>query len=134
MRDFRAGQGRAVARGACVIEKHFTLDRTLPGPDHKASIEPDQLASLVRGIRTVESALGDGQKCPAASEAGTAAIARKSIVAARDLPAGTAVSEDMLTVKRPGTGLPPGMLPKVVGRTLCRAVASDSLLKLEDLA
>jgi sialic acid synthase SpsE len=122
-----------VARGACVVEKHFTLDRTLPGPDHKASIEPHELAALVRGIRIVESALGNGEKRPAAGEADTAAVARKSVVAARDLPKGEVLSADMLAVKRPGTGLPPASLPRLVGRTLCRAVAKDSLLSLEDL-
>lgn len=123
----------AVARGACIVEKHFTLDHMLPGPDHQASIEPNELAALVRGIRIVESALGDGEKRPTASEADTARVARKSLVASRDLPKGTVLSANMLIAKRPGTGLPPGKLSQVIGRTLCRNVSKDSLLTLEDL-
>jgi N,N'-diacetyllegionaminate synthase len=124
----------AVALGACVVEKHFTLDRTLPGPDHRASLEPNELAALVQGIRTVEAALGDGCKRPAASEANTAAVARKSLVAARDIAANTVLSMDMIAVKRPGTGMPPSMLDFVLSRRLRRDVAKDSLLTLEDLA
>jgi len=123
----------AVAMGACVVEKHFTLDRNLPGPDHRASLEPDELAALVQGIRMVEKALGDGCKRPAAGEADTAAAARKSLVAARDILAGTVLSLDMIAVKRPGTGLPPSMLDFVLGRKLRRDVAKDSLLTLDDL-
>ena len=123
----------AVALGACVVEKHFTLDRTLPGPDHKASIEPHELAALVRGIRIVESALGNGEKRPGGKRSRHGRRGRKSVVAARDLPKGEVLSADMLAVKRPGTGLPPASLPRLVGRTLCRAVAKDSLLTLEDL-
>lgn len=123
----------AVAMGACVVEKHFTLDRALPGPDHTASVEPDELAALVRGIRTVESALGDGVKRPSASEISTAEAARKSIVAARDLPAGTVLSADMLTFKRPGTGLPPIRLSELLGGTLARAVRKDAMLGMDDL-
>ncbi len=124
----------AVALGACVIEKHFTLDRLLPGPDHRASIEPRELAALVRGIRVVESSLGDGRKQPAASEADTAAVARKSLVALADLAVGTVLTEAMLGMKRPGTGLPPLVLPQVIGRTVCRAIPSGSLLTWEDLS
>ena len=124
----------AVALGACVVEKHFTLDRTLPGPDHQASLEPDELAALVRGIRTVEAALGHGRKEPAASEANTLAVARKSLVAARDIPPGTALTEDLIAVKRPGTGLPPAMKPYLVGRTAREAIPAGTLLGLEMLA
>jgi N,N'-diacetyllegionaminate synthase len=124
----------AAALGACVIEKHFTLDRSLPGPDHRASLEPNELSALVRGIRAVESALGDGCKRPAASETDTAAAARKSLVAARDIAAGTVLSEEMIAVKRPGTGIPPSMLERVLNRRLCRDVVKDSLLTLDDLA
>ncbi|MGD0516141.1 MAG: N-acetylneuraminate synthase [Thermoguttaceae bacterium] len=123
----------AVAMGACVVEKHFTLDRNLPGPDHRASLEPDELTALVQGIRTVEKALGDGCKRPAASEADTAAAARKSLVAAKDILAGTVLSLDMIAVKRPGTGLPPSMSDFVLGRKLRRNVAKNSLLTLDDL-
>lgn len=123
----------AVALGACVIEKHFTLDRSLPGPDHRASLEPDELAALVQGIRTVEAALGHGRKEPAISEMDTAAVARKSLVAARDIPAGTALSEELIAVKRPGTGLPPAMRPYLVGRAVRVSIPAGALLKLEML-
>jgi len=106
----------AVALGADMIEKHFTTDRSLPGPDHAASLEPDELRLLVEGIRAVQSARGDGVKRPTPEEAATAAVARKSLVAARDIAAGETIERDMLTIKRPGTGLPPERLDWVVGR------------------
>src|SRR5437667_11882055 len=79
----------AAALGACIIEKHFTLDRNLPGPDHRASLEPSELKAMVQAIRKVESALGDGRKVPTKSELETAKVARRSLIAARDIPAGT---------------------------------------------
>lgn len=121
----------AVALGACVIEKHLTLGRDLPGPDHKASLEPEEFAAMVRGIRTVESALGHGRKEPAASEADTAAVARKSLVAAWDIPAGATLTEKLISIKRPGSGLPPVMLPYLIGRTLGVDVPAGQLLQLE---
>lgn len=124
----------AVALGACVIEKHFTLDRAMPGPDHAASLEPDQLAAMIRGIRTVEAALGHGRKEPAASELNTAEVARKSLVAACDLKAGTVLSDSVLAVKRPGTGLPPALRPYVIGRTLRVDVSVGTVIGLEMLA
>ena len=124
----------AVALGACVIEKHFTLDRHLPGPDHLASVEPDELAALVRGIRTVEAALGDGQKEPASIEANTAGVARKSLVANRDIPMGTVLTEDMIAIRRPGTGLPPAMRAYLIGRTARTSIPAGTLLTLEMLA
>jgi N,N'-diacetyllegionaminate synthase len=124
----------AVALGACVIEKHFTLSRDLPGPDHRASLEPDELSAMVRGIRTVEAALGHGRKEPAASEAETVAIARRSLVAACDIAAGTKLTEDLIAIRRPGTGLPAAMLPKVVGRTMRVPARAGTLLTLEMLA
>ena len=99
----------AVALGACVIEKHFTLSQQLPGPDHRASLEPQDLVKLVKGIRNIESALGDGIKRPAAEELNTSEVARRSLVAARFIPAGTALTVDLLDILRPGTGLPPAM-------------------------
>jgi sialic acid synthase SpsE len=123
----------AVAMGACVIEKHLTLDRTLPGPDHRASAEPDELAVLVRGIRKVEAAMGDGSKRPALSETETATVARKSLVAARDLTAGTVLSEVMLTAKRPGSGLSPAMQAQILGRVLLVDVPADTILALDML-
>lgn len=123
----------AVARGACVIEKHFTLDRSLPGPDHQASLEPDELAALVREIRTVERALGDGRKKPTAAEADTARVARKSLVAARDLAAGAVLASADLAVSRPGTGLAPAMREAVVGRTLRSALEAGDVVTREVL-
>ena len=123
----------AVALGACVIEKHLTLDRSLPGPDHQASSEPDELANLVRGIRTVEAALGTGRKRPASSEASTASVVRKSLVSARDLTVGTVLTEAAITAKRPGTGLPLTMRPYVLGRLLRVDVPADTVLTLDML-
>ena len=123
----------AVALGACVIEKHFTLDNSLTGPDHRASLEPDELARMVSGIRTVQRSLGHGRKEPAASEANTAAVARKSLVAARALKAGTMLTEDMIDIKRPGHGLPPSVRRNLVGRTVRVDVAEDTLFSLEML-
>jgi N,N'-diacetyllegionaminate synthase len=106
----------AVALGATVIEKHFTLDNTLPGPDHKASLEPYELAAMVRAIRTVEQALGDGVKRPTASELKNKPIARKSIVAACAIKAGDVFTADNLTVKRPATGISPMLWDTVIGQ------------------
>ena len=122
----------AAALGACVIEKHFTLDRSLPGPDHRASLEPAQLAEMVQGIRTVEAALGTGQKCATPEELDTAAVARRSLVAAVDLPAGTMLTERLIAIRRPGTGLPPAMLASFVGKRLAVEVAANTLLS-EDM-
>ncbi|MBN1887076.1 MAG: N-acetylneuraminate synthase [Thermoflexales bacterium] len=124
----------AVAVGACVIEKHFTLDHTLPGPDHRASLEPGELAGLVRGIRTVEAALGHGRKEPAASEANTAAVARRSLVAACDISEGSLLTEAMVAIKRPGSGLPPAMRGYVLGRTARETIPAGTLITLEMLA
>jgi N-acetylneuraminate synthase len=121
----------AVALGACVIEKHFTLDRSLPGPDHSASLEPAELKKLVNGIRTVESALGHGRKVPVATELSTAAAARRSLVVAFPIPAGTIITDEMLTVKRPGTGLPPGFRNYLIGRKARVDIPADILLTLD---
>ncbi|MBI4354228.1 MAG: N-acetylneuraminate synthase [Candidatus Omnitrophica bacterium] len=123
----------AVALGACVIEKHVTLNRNLPGPDHQMSLEPDELAALVRGIRLVERALGHGRKEPAARELETAAVARKSLVAACDVRAGTRLTEALITTKRPGIGLPPSLLPQVIGRIAAQDIPADALIALEML-
>lgn len=108
----------AVALGACIIEKHFTLDCSLPGPDHRASITPTALAALVSGVRKVEAALGDGVKRPAAVENANRSIVRKSIVVARDLPVGHVLTRDDLVLRRSPAGLPPSALAVVCGRTL----------------
>jgi N,N'-diacetyllegionaminate synthase len=120
----------AVALGATVIEKHFTLDRTLPGPDHQASLEPGELTAMVRAIRNIEQALGDGCKRPGASEARNRAVARKSLVAARAIRAGEAFSEANLAVKRPGTGVSPMRWDEVLGRPAKRDFAPDELIEL----
>lgn len=115
----------AVALGACVIEKHFTLDRTLPGPDHKASLEPSELTAMVRAIRNVELALGDGIKRPSDVEMQNRAVARKSIVAARPIRAGDAFSAENMTTKRPGDGLSPMHWDTLLGRLARRDYAVD---------
>lgn len=120
----------AVALGASVIEKHFTLDRTLPGPDHLASLEPAELAAMVTAIRNIESALGDGIKRPAASEVPNAQVARKSIVAARPIRAGEQFSTANLATKRPGTGMSPMRWDEVVGRRAPRDFAADEIIDL----
>ena len=118
----------AVALGATVIEKHFTLDRTMPGPDHGASLEPPELAAMVRAIRNIEAALGDGIKRPSASESRNMAVARKSVVAARSIAAGELLSAENLTVKRPGTGISPMRWDELLGRPARRAYAVDEII------
>ncbi len=124
----------AVALGARVIEKHLTLDRSLRGPDHQASLEPDEFKALVEGIRTVEAALGNGRKEPAASEAATRAVARKSLVAAAPIRKGDVLNSGLVAVRRPGTGLSPAMLGKIIGKKVKRDIADGTLLKLEMFA
>lgn len=120
----------AVALGASVIEKHLTLDRRLPGPDHKASLEPAEFSALVTAIRSIERALGDGVKRPSASEAKNIAVARKSLVAAQAIFKGQTFTPDNVAVKRPGTGLSPMRLDEVIGRTAPRDFAADELIEL----
>lgn len=120
----------AVALGAEVIEKHFTLDRTLPGPDHKASLEPNELKAMVDAIRNIEQALGDGQKHVSASEEKNMAIARKSIVAAKDIKQGELLTEDNLTTKRPGSGISPMRWEEVIGTKAIRDFAKDELIQI----
>lgn len=120
----------AVAMGATVIEKHFTLDRNLPGPDHKASLEPDELKAMVMAIRNVEKAMGDGIKRPSSSEIKNKRIARKSIVAAHAIREGEVFSESNLVAKRPGTGLSPMLWDEVVGRKALRNFSADELIEL----
>lgn len=120
----------AAALGACALEKHFTLDRTLPGPDHRASIEPAELAELVRSVRLVEKALGDGIKRPMPSELPNKPRMQKSVVARRAIAAGTVLATEDLTCKRPGTGLPPSWLDRVVGRRAAREIPADGILTL----
>lgn len=120
----------AVAMGAAVIEKHFTLDRTLPGPDHVASLEPHELKSMVDAIRNIELAIGSSVKRVSASEEKNMAVARKSIVALRPIKKGETFSETNLTVKRPGNGITPMRWDQVIGLTAKRDFGEDELIEL----
>jgi len=119
----------AVARGATVIEKHFTLDRTLPGPDHPASLEPGELSHMVSAIRHVEAGLGSARKLPAPAERPNRAVARRSVVARRPIFAGEVLTLDMLACKRPGTGLSPMDIWSLVGRKASRDFAVDEQIE-----
>lgn len=138
----------AVAMGASIVEKHLTLDKTMEGPDHKASLEPDEAAKLVKEVRRVEKMLrqnisldailsqlkvpreilGDGIKKPMPSEYATMKVARKSVVAAQDIKKGAIITEEMLSIKRPGNGLHPREYYKIIGKTAKKNIAKDSLL------
>lgn len=118
----------AAALGASVIEKHFTLDRTLPGPDHQASLEPLELAALVHGVRTVEKALGSPEKMATPSERPNQAVARKSLVALKPIPAGAALTPDNLGIKRPGSGLSPMLYWETLGRRASRDFAAGEMI------
>jgi N,N'-diacetyllegionaminate synthase len=118
----------AVALGAVVIEKHFTIDKTLPGPDHKASLEPDELKAMVSSIRNIELALGDGIKRPSGSELKNIGVARKSIVAARRIECGEPFTVENLATKRPGTGLSPMLWDQLLGKMALRAYERDDLI------
>lgn len=120
----------AVALGATVIEKHFTLDRNLPGPDHKASLEPSELKAMVTSIRHIEQALGDGIKKVSDSERANITVARKSIVAACSIREGELLTEDNLTVKRPGTGLSPMNWESVIGTRAIKDYEEEDLIVL----
>jgi N,N'-diacetyllegionaminate synthase len=120
----------AVALGATVIEKHFTLDRTMEGPDHKASLEPTEFKDMVRAIRIIEVAMGSGEKIPAESERKNSAVARKSIIAKRHIRKGEVFSEENLTVKRPGSGISPMKWFEVIGHTAVRDFEEDELIIL----
>lgn len=120
----------AVARGATLIEKHFTLDRTLPGPDHRASLEPDELTQMVHQIRELQLAMGDGTKCPQPSEWNTRQAARQQVIAARAIAAGSVLVRDDLTTARSGSGVPAMSLWSLVGKTARYDVAEGDLLTL----
>jgi sialic acid synthase SpsE len=124
----------AVALGATVIEKHFTLDRNMEGPDHKASLEPEELKQMVNAIRNIELALGDGIKAPSPSETKNIAIARKSLVAAQSLPAGKIIAEEDMKIKRPGTGISPMQIYEIIGKKLVLPVEEDQVLTEEHFA
>ncbi len=123
----------AVAMGACVIEKHFTLDKNLPGPDHKASLDPNEFKEMVYGIRMVEKALGSNIKAPMESEFNIRDIARKSIVAKMDIPAGTMITKDLLAFKRPGTGIAPKYANMVIGKITKQNINKDEMIKIDTL-
>jgi N,N'-diacetyllegionaminate synthase len=124
----------AVALGASVIEKHFTLDRNMEGPDHKASLDPHELKQMVQSIRNVEAALGNAKKTPGVSESRNKVIARKSIVASKNLEVGHVLTEEDLTTKRPGTGLSPMLFYTIIGKKLRKAVQEDEILTQEHLS
>jgi N,N'-diacetyllegionaminate synthase len=120
----------AVALGATLIEKHFTLDRNLPGPDHKASLEPDELKAMVSAIRNVEKALGDGLKRPSASELKNISITRKSLVASRNIKKGEVFSKENIITKRPGNGISPMRLNEIIGRVAFKDFSQDELIEI----
>ena len=126
-----ADAGLAAAGAGTPVGDRVRVDLQEPGPDHRASATPAELAALVRGIRTVESALGDGRKLPVATEADTRAVARKSLVAAIDLAAGAVLTPLMMAAKRPGTGLPPAFARYLVGRTVRKPLAAGTVFTLE---
>jgi sialic acid synthase SpsE len=123
----------AAARGADLIEKHLTLDRSLPGPDHQASLEPSELAELVRTVRTIEVALGDGIKRPMPAEAPISELVRRSLHTRRALPAGHRLRADDLVALRPGTGISPAAMDRVVDRALARSLGHFEPLAWQDL-
>ena len=120
----------SVALGAVIIEKHFTLDRNMEGPDHKASLEPDELTAMVQSIRHIESALGSAEKKPSPSEMKNMAVARKSIVAKKHISAGEVLSEENITVKRPGNGINPMKWFDILGTKASRDFEEDELIEL----
>jgi sialic acid synthase SpsE len=120
----------AVARGATVIEKHFTLDCTLPGPDHKASLQPDELAALIRGIREVEAALGENRKAPTSAELKNRPIARRSLIAICAIGKGERFTKGNLGVMRPGDGLSPMLYWDILGREAKRGYTSGERIEL----
>lgn len=124
----------AVALGACVIEKHFTLDRTLEGPDHKASLNPEEFKAMVSAIRHVEAAMGDGVRKFSENEEEIRKVARKSVILNCDVNAGDVISRQMLGVKRPGTGISPKEIGNVAGMKAARDLNAGTLLKWEDLS
>lgn len=120
----------AVALGATIIEKHFTLDKGMEGPDHKASLSPGELRDLIRGIREIECAVGNGTKFPTRSEMENAKVVRKSLVASKYIAAGDIFSEDNLTTKRPGTGISPMKINQIIGTVSLRSYEIDELIVL----
>lgn len=123
----------AVSRGACLIEKHFTLDKTLLGPDHKASLEPAELTLMVEAIRDVEASLGSGIKAPTPAEIENKKVIRRSIVTTTDIPLHSIITSDQVTTKRPGTGISPEYLPMIIGSITARKIKKDTILSWTDM-
>lgn len=123
----------AVSMGATVIEKHFTLDKNMEGPDHKASLDVSELKEMVTSIRDIETAFGNGEKVPAPSEISTRIAARKSIIAIRELKKGTVLNESDLGVKRPGSGLSPKYITELAGKTLKKDLSAEDLVSFDDV-
>lgn len=123
----------AVALGAIVIEKHFTLDRNMEGPDHKASLEPVELKAMVSSIRNIEKALGDGNKIATASEIKNKAVARKSLIASRNIKAGEVISEKDINIKRPGNGISPMRINEVIGKKAMQDIPEEALIDFSSL-
>jgi sialic acid synthase SpsE len=123
----------AVALGASIVEKHFTVDKDWPGPDQKASIDPRELRELVEGARIIEKALGTGKKRILEREKPVRDMASESVVSVKDIPKGAIITKDMVWVKKPGTGIPAKDLEKVIGRRTRRSIGRDSLIRWEDL-
>ena len=121
----------AVAMGACVLEKHFTIDRNLPGPDHKASLEPNELKKMVKEIRDTEKALGSYHKEPTNTEKKVMKLVRKSMVAKKDIKKGTIIAQDMLTVKRPGTGISPVDIDNIIGKKTKQDISKNEILRYD---
>lgn len=123
----------AVAFGACVLEKHFTLDKTFAGPDHRASLDPRELAALVKGVRLVEAAMGDGVKAPRPSEGDVRIVARRSLFSARDVGIGEVLGDDAVIALRPSGGIPPSLVDLVVGRPAARTIKAGAMLSWKDV-
>jgi N-acetylneuraminate synthase len=122
------GSVAAVSLGASIIEKHFTLDRSLPGPDHKASLDPGELEDLVTGIRQIEKAIGDGIKRLTPEETAIRGVARRSIVSVKAIPKGSVIDSTMIGLKRPGTGIGPDHLSEIIGKKSKKPIAKDTLI------
>lgn len=122
----------AVSLGACLIEKHFTLDRNMSGPDHKASSEPSEIRALVQGIRNIEKSFGSFEKKPTLSEEKTLQVARKSLVSNQKISKGDVIDSDMIDIKRPGVGILPKDICSILGKTAIHDIEADVVLKKED--
>lgn len=121
----------ATALGAVIIEKHFTIDKNLPGPDHKASLEPDELKRMVNKIRETEEILGSYEKKPTKSEEKIMNLVRKSIVAIKEIEKGTIINKNMIAVKRPGVGVSPSQIDKIIGKKAKRTIAKDEIFQAD---